>query len=418
MKRNSLNLWLVSALMLLALPACQLDEIYLDCPVVTGVSMPRAKAGETVVVSVDNLRLNDPGSYRLKVGGRAIPVQSVDIENQRVVFVVPEEGMPSGEVLLSLASFSCNADTINFDQLPIVEYVPAVNQVQSNVFVEGVFNLPSGLAVDTVSGDLFVADENNHRVWKVSPERNIREYAGQGNEGCMENQDSRGLAQFTNPGWVVYEHSSQTLYLTDNGCNGLFQIGTGAIKIAGGGTIDNGCPSNLAARFSQPQGVAVSADRQIFIVDYTAKSIKRVADGQTCTIISNVEGFDPFALVYDDTHRVLYCSDFTPFGDLSGAVYEVDPDDGSVAPLTFSEGSSTLTAPSGLALDHEGNLFIADGVRKRVLKYYRRSGFLEELALPFNDELFQPRGLAYDSKRKRLYLSDRQLNKIYVIHLK
>ncbi len=409
----------------LSLPACQLEEVNLDCPVITGISTPRAGAGEQVTVNVENLRLGEPGSYELRVGGRLIPIQSVDTVNQRVVFEV-QEGMQSGAVSLRLKQFACDTSG-NGLALSFLEYRPKADPVRSGIFAgspwqgdfrdgkgsDARFKAPSGLAADTTSGAVFVADLNNYAVRKIDALGNVELYAGNRDYDCKTNSANKFNSSFRNPAWLAFSHATGHLYLADRQCNRIYEISNATNELAGGGGNSGaGCFSNNQVQFSEPEGVVVSGNGEIYMVDFASKTIRRISGGQTCNISSGGPALQPFTLALDEKNGTLYFSDSN-----TGSIYRMNLVELEPELLVFAPGSASVGSPAGMAVGEDGNLYIADAAAGKVLRYYRESGFLQALSLPFEDSLAEPWGLAYDSKRKRLYLSDRSLQVVFVIYL-
>ncbi|MCB0572528.1 MAG: NHL repeat-containing protein [Phaeodactylibacter sp.] len=425
MKKNIVLTALIAAFVFAALPSCQLDEVTLQCPVVTSINKTRAAAGEEVVVSVENLLLKNAGSYELRVGDRPIAIRSLDTVNQRVVFAVPQ-GMKAGRVSLRLKQFSCDS-TGSAMAGPYLEYILKADQVKSSVFAGSLwqgdyvngqgtnarFNAPGGLAVDTITGSIFIADLNNYRVRLADTLGNVSVFAGNGVRSCMANSANKFNSSFKNPGWLSYSHSSKNLYLSDRQCNMLYEISTGTNEFVGGGDNDGGgCFGNGTVQLSAPEGVAVSGSEELYCVDSGAGIIRRSEQGTTCNITMPSTAYQPFSLALDEANGLLYFSDFN-----TGDIYRMSTENLQPEKLVFTSGSATIGNPAGLAVGPDGKLFIADATEGKVLQYYRQSGILEELSLPFASDLVEPWGLAYDHKRGKLYLSDRQLHVLFVICL-
>ena len=78
------------------------------------------------------------------------------------------------------------------------------------------FRYPYGVAVDS-DGNVYVADTDNHRIRKITPEGVVSTFAGTGIEGHQEGAGT--AAQFNGPIGVAVD-SSGNLYVADggNGC--------------------------------------------------------------------------------------------------------------------------------------------------------------------------------------------------------
>ena len=201
-------------------------------------------------------------------------------------------------------------------------------------------NAPTGVAVDA-SGNLFIADTSNNRVRMVSPAGIIYTIAGGETADFGVNGVPATSARLNAPTGVAVD-ASGNLFIADTGNNRICEVSpdgrngylSGIITLfAGGGTADfgvNGIPAT-SARLNAPTGVAVDASGNLFIADTGSNRICEVSrDGSITLFAGGGETMD--------------------FG---GGV-----------PAT----SARLNAPTGVAVDAFGDLFIADTGNNRICK--------------------------------------------------
>jgi len=131
------------------------------------------------------------------------------------------------------------------------------------------FNYPMGLAVDA-SGNVYVADAQNHRIRKVTPEGVVSTVAGTGMKGFLDG--TIAVAQFNGPSAVKLD-AAGNLFVVDQGNKRIRLITTlGQVSTLagnGGGGIFGGYadgPGNLA-QFAFPGGLEVNADGTLYIAD-------------------------------------------------------------------------------------------------------------------------------------------------------
>jgi sugar lactone lactonase YvrE len=148
---------------------------------------------------------------------------------------------------------------------------------------------PTGVAVDA-SGNLYIADTNNYRIRKISAAGIITTVAGNGTLGCSGDGGPAANAQLSRPDGVAVD-ASGNLYIADVVCNRVWKVSaTGIIAIvAGGGTggLGDGGPAT-SAQLNQPAGVAVDASGNLYIVDTGNSRIRKVsATGLITTVAGN-----------------------------------------------------------------------------------------------------------------------------------
>ena len=198
------------------------------------------------------------------------------------------------------------------------------------------FNEPDGLALD-LEGNLYIADHSNHRIRKVDIETGIiNTVVGDGLEGFSGDGGIATDASLAGPTGIATD-SDGNLYLTDNYNNRVrkVDITTKTIStVAGNGAFDfsgDGGPA-LEAALNGPLAIAVDAAGNVLIADTENKRVRRV-DAQT-QIITNLAGNGQTSLL----------------------------NDGSPATL------ANLEFPESVAVDSEGDIYIADSGHFRVRK--------------------------------------------------
>ena len=196
------------------------------------------------------------------------------------------------------------------------------------------FNNPSGLALDS-SGNVYVADQYNHRIRKIAPavgesDREVSTIAGGSTRGS---DDGAGRsARFNNPTGLALD-SSGNIYVADYGNHLIRKISTEKVvsTIAGGSTSGSADGAGRSARFTSPYGLALDAEGNLYVADSSNHLIRKITPGG---LVSTIAG-----------------------GGSTASGKENGPG-----------RSARFNSPYGLALDAEGNLYVADRDNHRIRK--------------------------------------------------
>ncbi len=188
------------------------------------------------------------------------------------------------------------------------------------------FDMPMGLAQDPVTGDILVADANNHRIRAIQLGTwEVRTLAG-GGAGDLDGPADR--ARFYYP-TAVATSSDGTVFVAASGTSSILRIDGGpspmVTTIAGGGT-GYADGSGLSARLA-PQGGLTWIDQGLLVSDPTNYRIRLVNPGKTAS-----------------TTRVSTFAGSGRFGVEDG------PGDRAEIPL-----------PMGMATAKDGGVYVVDG---------------------------------------------------------
>jgi sugar lactone lactonase YvrE len=142
------------------------------------------------------------------------------------------------------------------------------------------FRFPSGLAVDA-SGNIFVADTNNHTIRKITPAGMVTTLAG--TAGVSGSADGTGAAaRFFLPCAVAMDPGGN-VYVADTGNHTIRKVTSGGVVTTlGGWAGDYGSVDGTggAARFDQPYGVAIDGSGNLYVADAVNNLIRRGVPAQ------------------------------------------------------------------------------------------------------------------------------------------
>ncbi len=142
------------------------------------------------------------------------------------------------------------------------------------------------------TGELYIADQNNQRIRKVSPGGTISTVAGIGSTGFSGDLGPATQAQLDVPSGVVVDVAGN-LYIADSGNNRVRKVGaqTGTIaSIAGNGgqsfAGDNG-PATQGGLYG-PYGLTLDNQGSLFIADVFHNRIRKVASNQATLLFDAI----------------------------------------------------------------------------------------------------------------------------------
>jgi sugar lactone lactonase YvrE len=253
-------------------------------------------------------------------------------------------------------------------------------------------NCPGGVAVDS-SGDVFIADTNNNRVREVNNASKVIStsagngviYTGDGGQATAAQLDFPQSVAADANGDLFIADTFDDVVREVNGATGVITTVAGDGSGISGYSGDDG--QATAAKLDHPEGVAVDSSGDLFIADMYNNAIREV--NLATGVITTVAG-DGFGGYSGDGGPASAAELFFPAGlavdsggDLfiadsgNNAVREINHVTGDIATVAgtgtagFSGDGGRATAaelndPCGVAVDSNGNLFIADSGNNRV----------------------------------------------------
>ena len=292
---------------------------------------------------------------------------------------------------------------------------------------------PRGIGVDR-NGNVFVADWGNSRIRKIDVTTGmVTTIAGNGTFGFS---GDNGLATEAGLGapFGVASDSAGDIFIADTFIHRIRRVNSEAgviTTVAGDGFTqfsgDNGFAHG--ASLSQPEGIARDSSGNLFIADTSNHRIRRV-DGVTgiiTTIAGNGEnGFSGDGEAATDARL---SSPESVAVDLAGNLFVADTFNSRIRRVELATGTiatvagngeygfsgdggpateAALADPSGIAVDSNGNLYIADSTNNRVRFVDATNGFITTIAgdgdLGFSGDdgpassasLYNPGGVAFD----------------------
>ena len=252
---------------------------------------------------------------------------------------------------------------------------------------------PTGLVVS--GGGLIVADTGNHTLRSVTLPTGTAT-AGtvttlSGLAGSAGSADGTGSAARLSGPTALATDGAGSVYVADTGNHTVRRLdpATGAVTTVAGVAPQPGTADGLAgaARLSGPAGVVADAAGNAYVADRASYTIRKVvlATGAVTTLAgsagmrgstdgtgSAARFLDPYALALDGAGG-LYVAE--PYGQIVRRVDLATAAVTTLAGLAMAPGSSDGTgsaarfsAPSGIAADGAGNVYVADRSNSTIRK--------------------------------------------------
>jgi streptogramin lyase len=164
-------------------------------------------------------------------------------------------------------------------------------------------------------------------------------------------------------------------------------------------TFSPGTPSSLGGGFSQPQGVAVDGNGNVFVADTTVVKEIPVGCGNTSCVVTLAGSFTFNNLpgIAVDGSGNVFVADYG-----ASKVYEILATGGYITVNTLG-GSFSFSSPTGVALDGSGNVFVADTNNSAVEEILAAGGYTTVNTL--GGGFSHPQDVAVDGKGN-VYVAD------------
>ena len=187
------------------------------------------------------------------------------------------------------------------------------------------FNGPEGVAVDS-AGNVYVADDGNNEIRKVTPAGLVTTLAGLGAQGDADGIGSAAL--FDGPEGVAVD-SAGNVYVADYGNNEIRKITAAGVvtTLAGSGAQGDADGTGKAASFNGPEGVAVDSAGNVYVADYGNNEIRKITPAGVVTTLAG-----------------------------SGAQGDADG----------TGRAASFDGPEGVAVDSAGNVYVGDEFNDRI----------------------------------------------------
>ena len=239
------------------------------------------------------------------------------------------------------------------------------------------FNNPYGVATDT-NGNVYVADHANHKIRKITSTGVVTTLAGS-TQGS--NDGLAASAQFYFPNAIAV-NSLGEVFVADTNNHRIRKISiSGIVTTFAGSIMGYSDGTGTEAKFSAPLGIAIDSNNNLYVTDsYNYKVRKITPAGVVTTFAGSTIGY---------TDGMGSDAQFDrPMGiaiDTNGNLYLADINNKKIRKITSSGLVSTLAGsingnadgigtvaqfanPLGVAVDQQGNVYVADMDNQSIRK--------------------------------------------------
>ena len=236
------------------------------------------------------------------------------------------------------------------------------------------FSNPRSVAADG-AGNIYVADQNNHTVRKITSDGTVTTFAGlAGSSGGVNGTGS--AARFYQPAGVAVDMGGN-VYVAELSCTIRKITPAGVVTRLAGSTCGNIDATGTEARFNQPSGLAVDSAGNVYVADSSNQSIRKITSGGVVTTFAGIPGSSPAGVALDtagnvyvadvQNHIILKITSGGSVTTLAGLAGSSGFDDGTGSAARFFQ-------PNGVAVDTAGNVYVADTQGSSIRKITPNGG--------------------------------------------
>jgi hypothetical protein len=396
-------------------------------PTVTSINPTSGSKNSVVTITGTNFGTN---LTTLKVYFNNVQATVQTVTNTTITALVPT-GAGSGVVKVEKSpTLTVNGPTFTyFGAGTATTFAGSNNGYADGTGTSALFRSPTSITKDA-AGNFYIADRDNNRIRKITPDGIVTTFAGSGSGGAIVNGTGTA-AGFYSP-YGITSDAAGNLYVGEYSNQAVRKISPAAVvtTLAGNGTAGNQNGTGSSATFNQPLGLAVDASGNVFVADYINHLIRKITPAGVVTTFAGsgtaaltdgtgtAAAFNgPFALAFDAGGNLIV-ADY-----LNHAVRKITPTglvttiagNGTSGYVDATGGTARFNRPAGLAVDGSGNIFICDAQNHRIRKI-TSAGVVTTLAgsgnAAFADgtgitaEFNFPLGLTGDFANNALYVAD------------
>lgn len=180
------------------------------------------------------------------------------------------------------------------------------------------FNFPRGLAFDA-AGNLYIVEGTN-RIRKISPAGDVTTLAGNGTAGFADGTGA--AAQFSFPYGVAID-AANNLYVSDQNNHAIRKITAAGVvtTLAGNGALGFADGTASAARFNTPRSLSIDATGNLYVADALNNAVRKVSSSGQVTTFS---GTGVAAFADGATNAARFNQPYSTTIDAAGNIYVAD----------------------------------------------------------------------------------------------
>ena len=242
------------------------------------------------------------------------------------------------------------------------------------------FDWPSGMTIDT-AGNIYVADQNNHRIRKITPDGEVTTFMGTGTNDSANGPLSSATVSY--PTEITIDALGNLYVGAANRIRKITPLGNVSTWAGSGNQgFGNGTSTNSAVKFLGISGLTVDPSGNVFVVDANT----RVRTITPTTVVVSTYAGSTIGYIDGPSALAKFASPRDVLSDASGNIFVADVSndrirlistDGLVSTIAGNGGAAypdylganaILYGPTAMCLDKLNNLYVTNQFRNTISK--------------------------------------------------